>query len=316
MRGQRHCLSQNDSEKCTFRPKRSRGTDSCGERRVRDFKATARKRLPCFARLLADWLQFNVERCGRDVLGTVPLGSHSRLPHQTSGIKKREHKRSMHEASVDPEAQSPAVDPRDRRDASARSNSDHSFPFTLDAQGAFSQNFLHQILCPVGSRKTFFSQQMRKVPASTLEEKGYNQEGWWWDFDGLKPGTLRGSLENCSPDTSPAEPFSLWYRQVYKVHEPLSKPHLVSSFPHCVSQHLTKAWQEATNVCSHEWEENAQKTLLKGLLDSSWFPEEREMLMMGAGQRPDGDYAGLTVQEHPTLPYYIWTKIFHIFLTI
>lgn len=101
------------------------------------------------------------------------------LPHQTSGIKKkREHKRSVQEASVDPKAQSPAVDPRDRRDGSARSNSENSFPFTLDAQGAFSQNFLHQILCPIESRKSFFSPQMRKVPLSALEGKGYNQESW------------------------------------------------------------------------------------------------------------------------------------------
>lgn len=79
----------------------------------RDFKATACKHLPCFAQLLADGLQFNVERRGHCVLGTVPLSSHSRLPHQASGIqKKREHKRSMQEASVDPKAQSPAVDPR------------------------------------------------------------------------------------------------------------------------------------------------------------------------------------------------------------
>lgn len=81
-------------------------------------------------------------------------------------------------------------------------------------------------------------------------------------------------------------------------------------FPHCVSHYLTKAWQEATNVSSHEWEENAQK----GLLDPSRFPEEKEPLMMGAGQRPDGDYPRLMGhKEHPTLPDYIQTKIFHIF---
>lgn len=153
---------------------------------------------------------------------------------------------------------------------------------------------------------------MRKVPLSTLEEKRYNQEGWRWGFDGLKPGTLHGSLESCSPDCPyiPSRTFSLWYRQVYRVQEPLSKPLLVSSFPH----YLTKTWQEVTNVSSREWEENAQKTLLKGLLVPSWFPEKKDMLMMGAGQKPDGDYPGLTGhEEHPTLPDNIQTKIFHIF---
>lgn len=162
---------------------------------------------------------------------------------------------------------------------SAYSNSDNSFPFTLDVQEAFSQNFPHQVLCPIESRKFFFSQQMRKVPPSTLEGKGYNQKGWRWGFDGLKPGTLRGSLENCSPDCPyiPSRTFSIWCSARASEQTPL-----VSMFPHCVSQHLTKAWQEATNVCSHESEENAQKTLLKGLLDPSWFPEEKEKRRNGS----------------------------------
>lgn len=102
---------------------------------------------------------------------------------------------------MDPEAESAAADPRDPGTGSARSNPNNSFPFTLDAH---KELFLRIPLIKFSDQEKTeslsSSQQMRKVPLSTFEVKGYNQEGLWQDFDSVKPGTLRGSLKNCSPE--------------------------------------------------------------------------------------------------------------------